>query len=62
MEVEQGTFTPLIFSSTGGIGAECKLYHKRLVELRHHNAMGQSKSIVRSYTLSPALSKRVSID
>ena len=33
MEDEQGTFTPLIFSSTGGIGAECKLYHKRLVEL-----------------------------
>ena len=33
MEVEQGTFTPLIFSSTGGMGAECKLYHKRLVEL-----------------------------
>ena len=33
MEVEQGTFTPSIFSSTGGIGAECKLYHKRLVEL-----------------------------
>ena len=32
MEVEQGTFTPLIFSSTGGMGAECKLYHKRLVE------------------------------
>ena len=33
MEVEQGTFTPLIFSITGGMGAECKLYHKRLVEL-----------------------------
>ena len=33
MEVEQGIFTPLIFSSTGGMGAECKLYYKRLVEL-----------------------------
>ena len=33
MEVEQVTFTPLIFSSTGGMGAECKLYHKRLLEL-----------------------------
>ena len=33
MEVEQGIFTPLIFSSTGGMGAECNLYHKRLVEL-----------------------------
>ena len=26
-------------------------------ELRHHNAMGQSKSIVRSFTLSAAFSK-----
>ena len=33
IEVEQGTFTPLIFSSTGGMGTECKIYHKRLVEL-----------------------------
>ena len=33
MEVEQGTFTPLMFSSTGRMGAECKLHHKRLVEL-----------------------------
>ena len=33
MEAEQGTVTPLIFSSTGGKGAECKIYHKGLVEL-----------------------------
>ncbi|PFX17909.1 hypothetical protein AWC38_SpisGene17749 [Stylophora pistillata] len=33
MEVEQGTFTPLIFSTTGGMGTECKIYHKRLAEL-----------------------------
>lgn len=33
MEVEQGTFTPLVFSTTGGMGTECKMYHKRLAEL-----------------------------
>lgn len=33
MEVEQETFTSLIFSTTGGMGTECKIYHKRLAEL-----------------------------
>ena len=33
LEVEQGTFTPLIFSTTGGMGTECKMFHKRLAEL-----------------------------
>jgi hypothetical protein len=33
LEVEQGTFTPLVFSTTGGMGIECRMYHKRLAEL-----------------------------
>lgn len=33
LEIEQGSFTPLIFSTTGGMGTECKIYHKRLAEL-----------------------------
>lgn len=33
LEIEQGSFTPLIFSATGGMGTECKIYHKRLAEL-----------------------------
>ena len=33
LEVEQATFTPLVFSTTGGMGAECKRYHSRLAEL-----------------------------
>ena len=33
MGVEQGTFTPLVFTTTGGMGKECKRYHSRLVEL-----------------------------
>ena len=27
LEVEQASFTPLVFSTTGGIGMECKRYH-----------------------------------
>ena len=35
LEVEQATFTPLVFSTTGGIlmAVECKRYHSRLAEL-----------------------------
>ena len=32
LEVEQATFTPLVFSTTGGMAAECKRYHSRLAE------------------------------
>ena len=33
LEVEQVTFKPLVFSTTGGMAAECKRYHFRLAEL-----------------------------
>ena len=33
MEVEQATFTPLVFTTTGGMAPECQVYHKRLAEL-----------------------------
>ena len=33
VEVEQATFTPLVFSTTGGMAVECKRYHSRLAEL-----------------------------
>ncbi|CAH3135422.1 unnamed protein product, partial [Porites lobata] len=33
LEVEQGTFTPLVFTSTGGMADECKRFHSRLAEL-----------------------------
>ena len=32
-EIEQGTFSPLVFASTGGMAGECVKYHIRLVEL-----------------------------
>jgi len=33
LKVEKGTFTPLVFSTTGGMGDECNRFHKRLAEL-----------------------------
>ena len=33
LEVERGTFTPLVFTTTGGISDECQHYHSRLAEL-----------------------------
>ena len=33
MHVERGSFSPLIFSTTGGMGSECSRYHKRVAEL-----------------------------
>ena len=33
MEEEQGTFTPLVFTTTGSMADECKRYHSRLAEL-----------------------------
>jgi hypothetical protein len=33
MHVEKGSFTPLIYSTTGGMGAECTRHHKRVAEL-----------------------------
>ena len=33
LELEQATFTPLDFSTTGGMAGECERYHSRLAEL-----------------------------
>ena len=32
-EIEHGTFTPLIFTTTGGMSKECKTFHSRLAQL-----------------------------
>ena len=37
LEVEQGSFTPLVFTTTGGMVDECKKYHSRLAELQGEN-------------------------
>ena len=33
LEVEQASFTPLVFTTTGGMSKECKRFHSRLAEL-----------------------------
>ena len=33
IEVENGTFTPLVFTTTGGLSQECQRYHSRLTKL-----------------------------
>ncbi|EDO42709.1 predicted protein [Nematostella vectensis] len=33
LEVEQATFTPLVFGSTGGMASECQQFHSKLAEL-----------------------------
>ena len=33
LQIEQGTFTPLIFTTTGGMAPECQMFHSRLAEL-----------------------------
>ena len=33
IEVENGTFTPLVFTTTGGMSQECQRYHCRLAKL-----------------------------
>ena len=33
LEVERGTFTPLVFTTTGGMSNVCQRYHSRLAEL-----------------------------
>ena len=32
MEIEHGTFTPLVFSVSGGMGKECSMFHKHVAE------------------------------
>jgi hypothetical protein len=41
LDVEQGTFPPLIFTTTSGMGRECMQYcHRRLAELTAHSKHG----------------------
>ena len=43
MEIEQGKFTPVVFTTTGGKADECVKYHSRLAELIA-NKKGESYS------------------
>ena len=43
MEIKHGTFTPLVFTTTGGMADEYVVYHSRLAELIA-NKKGESYS------------------
>ena len=43
MEIEQGTFTPLVFTTIGEMADECVKYHSRIAELIA-NKKGESYS------------------
>ena len=48
MNIEQGTFTPLVFTTTGGMAEECVRYHSRLAELLSIKK-GESYSVTMSW-------------
>ena len=47
-EIEQGTFTPLVFTTTGGMADECLRYHSRLAELLSAKKQAPTISWVRA--------------
>ena len=63
IEVENGTFTPLVFTTTGGMSQECQRYHFRLAELiskeaggiRYNNHMDQNEGVLRHPADCPSL-------
>ena len=48
IQVEQGTFTPLVFTVAGGMGPECLKFHKSLAE-KLSNKSGERYSDVMSF-------------
>jgi hypothetical protein len=48
MQIEQGTFTPLVFTTTGSMGPECLQFRKSLAE-NHSNKSGERYSDVMSF-------------
>ena len=45
MEIEQGTFTTLVFMTTGGMAHECVRYHSRLADLIANKGESYSSAI-----------------
>ena len=68
MEIEQGTFTPLVFSTTVGMAEECRRYHCRLAQLLamkkgdrtllHNCRLGQDKSLLCNFKISDSVPQR----
>ena len=61
INVERGTFTPLIFSTFGGMGKECDAFHKRIAQMfaiKRDEKYGQVMNYIRT-RLSFALLKSI---
>ena len=66
LDIEHGTFTPLIFTTTGGMGNECLSYHSRLAELiaikkgedYAKTIMDKSKNLLCTFEIRINLSQR----
>ena len=68
LQIEHGSFTPLVMSATGGMGRECKKFYARLAEMISYKR-GTSYSIIaacfrgsRSVFYNDALEKSLSGD
>ena len=51
MEIEHGTFTPPIYSVTGGMGPECQFFHKNLanrIAEKTENSYNKVLTLIRS--------------
>ena len=66
LDIEHGTYTPLIFTTTGGMGNECLSYHSRLAVdcyqerrgLRQNDLMDTSKNLLCTFEIRINLSQR----
>ena len=47
LEVEKGTFCPLVYSTTGGVGHLCETHHKRLARLIAEKRKEDYPSVIR---------------
>ena len=63
-EVEHGSFTPLVFSATGGMGDAAKIFYKRLasmiaeksVTIFYHSRLAEDSSVLLPATSNPVYS------
>ena len=65
LDIEHGTFTPLVFTRTGGMGKEFLMYHSRLAQLIaikkrgavcQNHLMDQNQNLIRTLEICVGLS------
>ena len=58
LQVEQGNFSPLVFTINGSMGTECRAFYFRLAELISIKRKLTNKSMVSSYESQLRVTKR----